>query len=540
MPSDTKRKEAVKRMKKWFDQGKVEAVLNLRGLNLSCLPESLPPFLQKIDASDNYLRSLPILPPSLKMLNVANNYSLFTYRFDLRTDNFPDLPPSLEELNASYTGLQSLTDNLPPGLKKLHLVGNELTSLPKKITTLLKSDCVIDLERNRFSRRSIDALQKTIDVNGYNGPKFLGLSYQRANTSREINNQSASSSSASPKDKSPSSSGNLNFEEQGTLRSSELAQYLWQKKSKKAWDAWAESKDASHQENRKEAVKRMKEWVEQRNPEEVLNLKALGLASLPEFLPLGLRKLDISSNLFHRLPENLPPSLKVLDVSENMFGSLPNNLRENLPSLKYLDLSSNRLKSLPEDIVGMLRKNYVVFLQGNPLPEKERERAFQWDAWAESKDASPRENRKEAVKRLKQWFEQGNVEEALNLKALGLISLPQLLPLGLRKLDISSNLLPRLSRNLPPSLEALNVSENMLRELPRHLCKNLPFLKYFDLSSNQLESLPKDIAVMLRENCVVVLQDNPLPERARELVSQLNLGVKNKKLFLNPQFVKFE
>jgi len=38
MPSDTKRKEAVKRMKKWFDQGKVEAVLNLRGLNLSCLP----------------------------------------------------------------------------------------------------------------------------------------------------------------------------------------------------------------------------------------------------------------------------------------------------------------------------------------------------------------------------------------------------------------------------------------------------------------------------------------------------------------------
>ncbi|HEY0207726.1 hypothetical protein [Acerihabitans sp.] len=102
------RDKAVLLLKDCLERG--AAYLNLNCLNLSSLPESLPPNLVQLKASGNAFTSLP-----------AN------------------LPAGLHELDADNTPLASLPENLPPGLKSLYLNGTNLSAIPDDLPAELKA-----------------------------------------------------------------------------------------------------------------------------------------------------------------------------------------------------------------------------------------------------------------------------------------------------------------------------------------------------------------------------------------------------------------
>lgn len=80
----------------------------------------LPPNLRILSCLSNKLRSLPPLPQTLECLFCSYN----------PLTSLPPLPPNLLHLYCDKTGLTSLPAVLPPNLLHLHCVGNNLTYLP--------------------------------------------------------------------------------------------------------------------------------------------------------------------------------------------------------------------------------------------------------------------------------------------------------------------------------------------------------------------------------------------------------------------------
>ncbi|XBS71416.1 hypothetical protein ABK905_11055 [Acerihabitans sp. KWT182] len=98
---------AAARARDCYDRGATS--LNLSSLNLSSLPEKLPPDLLRLKANGNALTSLPdTLPSGLELLDVENN------------------------------PLVSLSSTLPAGLKVLHAGDTELAFLPPTLPADLK------------------------------------------------------------------------------------------------------------------------------------------------------------------------------------------------------------------------------------------------------------------------------------------------------------------------------------------------------------------------------------------------------------------
>jgi len=85
------------------------------------LPQ-LPPNLRLLSCLSNKLRSLPALPQTLEYLFCSYN----------PLTSLPPLPPNLLHLYCDKTGLTYLPV-MPPNLLHLHCVGNKLTSLPVEL-----------------------------------------------------------------------------------------------------------------------------------------------------------------------------------------------------------------------------------------------------------------------------------------------------------------------------------------------------------------------------------------------------------------------
>ena len=81
----------------------------------------LPPNLRLLSCLSNKLRSLPPLPQTLEYLFCSYN----------PLTSLPPLPTNLLHLYCDKTGLTSLPVELPQNLSHLHCVGNNLTSLPE-------------------------------------------------------------------------------------------------------------------------------------------------------------------------------------------------------------------------------------------------------------------------------------------------------------------------------------------------------------------------------------------------------------------------
>jgi invasion plasmid antigen len=113
------RTEAVLRIKKCYEGDKPDE-LDLSGLNLRSLPDTLPPLLRWLDLSDNELTELPYLPEFLTELYANRN----------QLKHLPPLPANLEKLIVADNNLRSLPDTLPSTLITLDVSYNELTQLP--------------------------------------------------------------------------------------------------------------------------------------------------------------------------------------------------------------------------------------------------------------------------------------------------------------------------------------------------------------------------------------------------------------------------
>ncbi len=147
-----RRAEAVDRMKAWLNAGRDEEILDLQGLYLTSLPESLPASLQVLDVSRNCFVSFPdSLPASLKRLHIACsrlngpllNLPASLEYLDIRGNRritFPqNFPDSLIELHCHSAGITNVPDNLPDSLKILDLQHNSgLSSLPESLPALLE------------------------------------------------------------------------------------------------------------------------------------------------------------------------------------------------------------------------------------------------------------------------------------------------------------------------------------------------------------------------------------------------------------------
>ncbi|MDA9505740.1 E3 ubiquitin--protein ligase [Bradyrhizobium sp. CCBAU 11386] len=136
--------------------------------------------------------------------------------------------------------------------------------------------------------------------------------------------------------------------------------------------------------------------------------------------------------------------------------------------------------------------------------------------WVAEEGQGEHENRQEAVSRMRDWREAGDVDEALDLSSLSLTALPAPLLARLRRLNVDDNQLNSLPDTLPAGLQRLYASNNRLTSLP-----DLPIgLRRLYAISNGLTSLPADLPPGLRRLSV----DNnqltslpPLPGTLQEL-----------------------
>ena len=435
--ADENRTEAIKRMRAWLSADQPgEMLLSLSSLNLTSLPSSLPVSLQKLDVSDNQLSSLPQLPPSLQELDVSNNQlsslpQLPASLQELDVSNnqlssLPQLPASLQELDVANNQLTSLPQ-LPASLSRLCGFKNRLTSLPENIMAGLGPGCNIYVEDNPLSEQERNSLRAIGNAPGYQGPR-IHFSMEPA----QHNVSQPGSTSHSPEDgfarqrrSDPSEPG---ISRRSPLQNVLLAQVRGQSRIEREYLVeWAEWVQQAPDENRTEAVERMKAWVKAVQPDTALDLESLGLTSLPRRLPDSLRELNVSDNqlislpalpdslqVLHAarnqwltsLPTRLPASLRELNVSDNQLISLPTlpaslqelsafrnqltslpalpnslfrlyvfeNQLTSLPelpvSLQRLEVSRNQLTSLPENITARLGRECLVHVEGNPLSEQ--------------------------------------------------------------------------------------------------------------------------------------------------------------------------
>ncbi|EFW1651247.1 T3SS effector E3 ubiquitin-protein ligase IpaH3, partial [Shigella dysenteriae] len=99
--------------------------LQLNRLNLSSLPDNLPPQITVLEITQNALISLPELPASLEYLDACDNH----------LSTLPELPASLKHLDVDNNQLTMLPE-LPALLEYINADNNQLTMLPELPTSL--------------------------------------------------------------------------------------------------------------------------------------------------------------------------------------------------------------------------------------------------------------------------------------------------------------------------------------------------------------------------------------------------------------------
>lgn len=174
--------------------------LNLHNLNISSLPDHLPPCIYHIQIYNIPLTSLPAQLEGLRILDVDNTSlaSLPTlpngiehmYVGNTPLASLPALPDNLRWMNIRGTSLTELP-KLPSGLNMLFINIPSLTSLPEvpdsltrmmvnntSITSLpesiagLSSNASVDISHNPLSERTRQALQDMVSDPGYSGPRI--------------------------------------------------------------------------------------------------------------------------------------------------------------------------------------------------------------------------------------------------------------------------------------------------------------------------------------------------------------------------------
>lgn len=324
------------------------------------------------------------------------------------------------------------------------------------------------------------------------------------------------------------------------------------------WEAWAELPAPG--ELRATALQRIRECITQNNP--VLNLSNLNLSSIPQYLPIHIKTLELNFNYLTTLPF-LHDGLESVEVYFNKLSSLPPDYPA---SLIKLNANYNCLTSLPDFPNTLmhiyLNSNKLKHFHGIPLTVTAIDFGDNPIDCDELPDFSLFRNleilclenlRLKTVPPLPptlQWL-------GLNMNPLGqlpdLSGLDKLLTLRIDNTNITK--LPPLPRNLttlrasqnkistlprlPPDLGILLMSENDLtaaEELPcllqqvdlchnqlRHFCVNLPNLRELKLADNKIAHLYGEFSKMLTIMDITRNQIRELPPLPTSLI-QLHIG----------------
>lgn len=253
--------------------------------------------------------------------------------------------------------------------------------------------------------------------------------------------------------------------------------------------------------NRGRAYLKIKSYLYGRNLNATLDLRELGLTSLPETLPGKLRHMDLEGNRLASLPEMLPADLETLYVSRNELTYLPTVLPSNL---KLLDASSNKLTSLPNQLPDSIERLHV---SGNclaALPAKLPTSLKVLEAYSSRLKCLP--------DRLPSGLETLRVDDNL------LISLPENLPNAITEITIYGNQIASLPRRLPQSLQRLTAFDNKLCSLPRRLP---PSMTHLYVSGNHIRSLPEKIPSSME---IIDVGKNPLISLPEDIFDSLSSG----------------
>jgi Leucine-rich repeat (LRR) protein len=216
-----------------------------------------------------------------------------------------------------------------------------------------------------------------------------------------------------------------------------------------------------------EANRRIQEWQQNGDINQILDLYGLNLTELP-VLPRNLQKLKCSGNQLENL-SNLPNTLQELYFGDNQLENFPDLLH--LINLRILYCNNNQLEDLPNlsELINLQILNCGVN-QITSLPHLPNS-LQKLDCYDN------------------QLTELPNLSRLINLQTLScgnnqLNELP-VLPNSLQKLDCDDNQLRSLP-DLPNTLQELYCHNNQLRSLP-----TLPnSLQTLDCSENQLTNLP--------------------------------------------------
>lgn len=308
---ETDRGTAVDRIMDCLLRNKTK--LDLSSLNLTTLPDELPPQLTHLDISGNQLTTLSNhLPAGLKKLYADHN------NIHVLPTN---LPVGLQIIDLSYNLISSLpawSAEFVSSIESLNLSHNQLKSIPINILQAFNNNVMFIIESNDFSPDAIDQMRAIVTNSNYHGA-FIDIFAQ------------------------------------------DLKQlYL------DSWNSWVNAAvDPTEKTVRASVFHKIEAAFD--NDETYLNLSGLDLTSLPERLPPTLTALDVSDNKLTELPEHLPASLKHLYANNNTLSKLPDNLP---PRLIYLEVDNNKLVTLPDhlpdDLKGVsVRNNLLTRL---PLP----------------------------------------------------------------------------------------------------------------------------------------------------------------------------
>jgi len=193
------RAEAVRKMLDCLHNGNPE--LNLDNLDITSLPDLLPPDITGLYVNRVPLNHLPPLPSGLQKLYVGNNqldslpalpHTLKTlFAVNARLRSLPPLPAGLINMEVAGNQLRSLpplphtlrtlyvNDNqlrslppLPHTLRTLYVNYNQLRSLPASITGL-PPDVRVSLYNNPLSERTLQDLETVTGAPDYSGPVIL-------------------------------------------------------------------------------------------------------------------------------------------------------------------------------------------------------------------------------------------------------------------------------------------------------------------------------------------------------------------------------
>ncbi|QLH61886.1 hypothetical protein SYMBAF_01585 [Serratia symbiotica] len=177
-----KRDIAVARMRECLETGR--ELLDLAQLQLSSLPESLPPYIRELIVYRNHLSKLPDnLPETLIYINVSDNELIEIpanlpprlVEFNLENNQLEsipgDLPNTIKKLNLAENRLSILPDHLPDSLQYLDLQDNQFHTLPVS-TGRISPEANVFVEDNPFPERTLRRLMDLAQMGDYTGPQF--------------------------------------------------------------------------------------------------------------------------------------------------------------------------------------------------------------------------------------------------------------------------------------------------------------------------------------------------------------------------------